>query len=55
MNNFLHILSAPDNIPIIAMIIILAVVLQSSIKQALENDRLLDDGHFDDMVDQMRR
>lgn len=55
MNNFLHILSAPDNIPIIAMIVILCVVLHSAVKQAMENDRLLDEGRFDDMVDHMRR
>jgi hypothetical protein len=55
MNNFLHILSAPDNIPIIAMTVILCVVLQVAIKQAMDNDRLLDQGRFDDMTEQMKR
>lgn len=54
MDHFLHILSAPDNIPIVAMIFILGFVLYVAFKQAMENDRFLDEGRFQDMVDHMR-
>ncbi|HEY9787898.1 MAG TPA: hypothetical protein V6D17_21095 [Candidatus Obscuribacterales bacterium] len=54
MEQFLHILTAPDNIPITAMVIIIAWVMYVAFKQARENDRLLDEGRFDDMVEEMR-
>ena len=54
MNNFLRILSAPDNIPIVAMVIILCVVIYVAYKQAMENDKLLEESKFDEMAERMR-
>lgn len=54
MEQFIHILTAPDNIPISAMVIIIVWVLFISFRQARENDRLLDAGCFDDMVERMK-
>lgn len=54
MEQFIHILTAPDNIPISAMVIIVTWVLFVAWKQATENDRLLDEGRFDEMVEEMR-
>ena len=54
MEQFLGILSAPDNIPIVSMLFILALVMTVAIKQMRENDRLLDEGKWDEMVEQMK-
>jgi hypothetical protein len=54
MEQFIHILTAPDNIPISAMVIIIVWVLYISYRQATENDRMLDEGRFDDMVEHMK-
>lgn len=54
MEQFLHILTAADNIPISAMVIIICWVLYVAFKQSVENDRLLDEGRFDDMVERMK-
>lgn len=54
MEQFIHILTAPDNIPIVAMLFIVGFLLGVASKQAMENDRLLDQGKFDEMVQNMR-
>ncbi len=54
MEQFIHILTAPDNIPIVAMLFIICFVLQVAFKQAKENDLLLDEGKFDEMVEHMK-
>lgn len=55
MEQFIHILTAPDNIPIVAMLVIISFLLAVAFKQAVENDRLLDQGKFDEMVENMRK
>ncbi len=54
MEQFFEILTAADNIPISAMVIIIIWVLYVAYKQARENDSLLDDGRFDEMVERMK-
>lgn len=54
MHQFLQILSAPDNIPIIGMVFILAFVMYVALKQARENDHFLDEGNFDAMAEHMK-
>ncbi len=54
MEQFLKILTAADNIPIVAMVFILAFVMTVAIKQAKENDCYLDEGKFDDMAEHMK-
>ena len=54
MNQFIQILTAPDNIPIVGMIFILIFIMFVAIKQARENDRFLDQGQFDAMAEHMK-
>ncbi|MGR3301690.1 MAG: hypothetical protein ACUZ8I_04205 [Candidatus Scalindua sp.] len=44
MENFWHIISKPDNIPIVGMIILLIFFTWLSFSQAFQNDRLSEEG-----------
>ncbi|MBZ0184732.1 MAG: hypothetical protein K8F91_00670 [Candidatus Obscuribacterales bacterium] len=54
MDQFIQILTAPDNIPIVGMIFILIWVMYVAQKQTSENDQFLDAGNFDAMVEHMK-
>jgi len=54
MEQVLKIITAADNIPIVAMLFIVAFVLWLAFKQARENDALLDAGRFEEMANRMR-
>jgi len=54
MEQFVHILTAPDNVPISAMVVIIFWVLRVAWKQATENDQLLDQDGFDLMAERMK-
>lgn len=53
--NFLEILTKPDNIPIAGMLLLVLFFTWVGIKQALKNDRLIDKGKKDDILDEMWR
>ncbi len=55
MSNFWAILTQPDNLPVAAMVVALIFLLWVWIKQALENDRLTDEGRPEDIAKRMRR
>ncbi len=44
MENLWHIISKPDNIPIVGLIILLVYFTWISFSQAFENDRLSEEG-----------
>jgi len=55
VSNFLHILAKPDNMPIAAMVVALAFLLWTWLRQARRNDRLIEEGRKDEIGEEMRR
>ncbi len=55
MEYFLEIVLKGDNLPIAAMIPIVAFFTWLALKQGFRNDRLLREGREADIVDEMRR
>ena len=52
---FLDILTVPDNIPIIAMMILVMFFTYVALKQARRNDQLIEHGHRERIIDEMRK
>ncbi len=50
---FLEIVTKPDNIPIVAMLILIIFFTWLGMRQAFKNDKLIDDGKEDEIPDQM--
>ena len=50
---FLEIVTKPDNIPIVAMLILVIFFTWLGLRQAFKNDKLIDDGKEDEIPDQM--
>jgi hypothetical protein len=55
LQQFLDILTVPDNIPIIAMLILVMFFTYISLKQARRNDQLIEHGHRERIIDEMRK
>jgi len=55
MEKLLEILTAPDNIPILGMLIAIITCLCLSFKQALKNDRLLQEGGLERVYEEMTK
>lgn len=55
MDNFLHILSRPDNMPIAGMVVALVYLLLVWFRQARKNDRLIEKGQKDEIGREMRQ
>jgi uncharacterized membrane protein YwzB len=53
MEQFLAILSKPDNIPIVGMLVAVFFCLWWSFKQALKNDRFIHQGQPDRIYEEM--
>ena len=52
-HNFLEIVTKPDNIPIVAMLILVIFFTWVGLKQAFQNDKHMDDGKEDEIRDEM--
>jgi hypothetical protein len=52
---FLDILTKPDNIPIVFMMILVLFFTWLGFKQALRNDRLVEEGREDEILKEMQR
>ena len=50
---FLEIVTRLDNIPIVAMLILVIFFTWLGMRQAFKNDKLIDDGKEDEIPDQM--
>ena len=50
---FMEIVSKPDNIPIVGMLILVLFFTWIGLRQAVKNDRLIDEGRKDEITDQM--
>lgn len=55
LQQFLTIVTEPDNIPIGAMLILVLFFTYVSFKQARRNDRLIEQGMRDQVIDDMRK
>jgi hypothetical protein len=55
LEHFLHILTLPDNIPIVIMVVLLAYCMGWAIYEMRENDKLIDKGEKDKVYDRMIR
>ena len=55
MGQFLEILVKPDNIPIVGMLFLVLFFTWVGLKQALRNDRLIEQGRQDEILKEMQR
>jgi hypothetical protein len=55
LGQFLEILTKPDNIPIVGMLVLVLFFTWIALKQGLRNDRLLSQGKLDEILDDMQR
>jgi len=54
LHQFLGILFKPDNIPIAGMLILVLFFTWVGLRQALRNDRLIEQGRGDDILKEMQ-
>ena len=52
---FLGIVTQPDNIPIMAMMLLVLFFTYLGLKQARRNDQLIERGQRDKIIDEMRK
>lgn len=52
-DHFVHILTLPDNIPIVIMLALLGLVCYWTIDEMRKNDKLIDEGKKDQIYDRM--
>ena len=52
-HNFLEIVTKPDNIPIVAMLILVIFFTWLGMKEARKNDKLVEEGREDDISKEM--
>jgi len=53
LQNFLEIVTKPDNIPIVGMLLLVLFFSWIGLRQALRHDRLADEGKKDEIPDEM--
>lgn len=53
LHNFLEILTKPDNIPIVGMLILVIFFTWLGLRQAFENDKLIEEGKEDEIPNEM--
>jgi hypothetical protein len=53
LHNFLEIVTKPDNIPIVAMLILVIFFTWIGLRQAFQNDKLVEEGREDDIPNEM--
>jgi hypothetical protein len=55
MTDLLDHLTRPDNLPIVAMVVVLGGLLWVWLSQALRHDKLIEEGREDEIGKEMRR
>ncbi|MFQ5989480.1 MAG: hypothetical protein ACE5K9_06160 [Candidatus Methylomirabilales bacterium] len=53
MEQLLEILTKPDNIPIVMLLISVVICLYAALKQAFKHDRLTEEGREDEIYEDM--
>jgi hypothetical protein len=54
LDHFLHILTKPDNIPIVGLMVLLFFFTYLGLREARKNDKLIDEGREDDILERMQ-
>jgi hypothetical protein len=55
LSQFIEILTKPDNLPIAGMLVLVLFFTWLSFRQALRNDRLIEQGREDEILKEMQR
>lgn len=55
MENFLLILTKPDNVPIVGMLFVVVFFLGWGLKEGRRNDKLIEQGKRDQIIKDMQR
>jgi hypothetical protein len=55
LQQFMGIVTQPDNIPIMAMMLLVLFFTYLGLKQARRNDQLIEKGQRDKIIDEMRK
>jgi ABC-type microcin C transport system permease subunit YejE len=55
LHQFVEILTKPDNIPIVFMLVLVLFFTWVGLKQALRNDYLIEQGREEDILKEMQR
>jgi hypothetical protein len=53
LHNFLEIVTKPDNIPIVGMLLLVLFFTWIGLKQAFRNDKLIEEGKKDNIPEEM--
>ena len=53
LQNFLEIVTKPDNIPIVGLLLLVLFFTWVGLKQAFKNDRLTEEGKKDEIINKM--
>ena len=53
LQNFLEIVTKPDNIPIVGMLLLVLFFTWIGLRQAFRNDKLIDEGKKDEVPNEM--
>ena len=53
LHNFLEIVTKPDNIPIVGMLLLVLFFTWIGMKQAFRNDKLIEEGRKDEIPEEM--
>ena len=53
LQNFLEIVTKPDNIPIVGMLLLVLFFTWLGLKQAFRNDKLIEQGRKDEIPEEM--
>ncbi|MGH7790522.1 MAG: hypothetical protein ACRERC_26915 [Candidatus Binatia bacterium] len=53
LEHFLHIMSLPDNIPIVGLMVLLFFFTYLGLREARKNDRLIEQKRQDEILEQM--
>lgn len=53
LHNFLEIVTKPDNIPIVGMLLLVLFFTWLGMKQAFRNDKLIEEGRKDEIPEEM--
>jgi hypothetical protein len=54
LDHFLHILTLPDNIPIVGLMVLLFFFTFLALREARKNDQLIEQGREDEILEHMQ-
>jgi hypothetical protein len=54
LDHFLYILTLPDNIPIVGLMVLLFFFTYLALREARKNDQLIENGREDEILDRMQ-